>query len=259
MRIHRIKEISEFEPFRQEWEKILDSNATNSVFLSPNFICEWYKYFCDKTSMYLLQVKSNDGLLIGIAPLYLHSESILSVKRKNLRFAGSNYICAEYLDVIIRSGFERQAILTIIDYLDQHKNDWDNLCLTDLTEHSNVLKNIDLFRKLGNIEKQKTRSCLYVSLPKTWEEFQKKLNTKFRKRINYYERRIGREHDVEFGMFNDIEEGMNNLFQLHSARWAEKGILGAFTGSITKRFNMAIANILHENDILRLYFFKTCL
>jgi CelD/BcsL family acetyltransferase involved in cellulose biosynthesis len=242
---------------RDEWNQLLSLNATNSVFLTFEYVFHWYDHYCGGAkSTYLLLAFSDEGRLIGVAPLYIEAEGRVPIQRRVLKFAGSNAACAEYLDFVVQKGNEEAILQALFEYILTDRLRWDKIVLTDLKQGSNIISSMPVFDTRGTATIHDSRVCLYTELPYTWGEFEKGLSKKYVKKVRYYERRLNREGSCETGVFKDVEKGMGDLYRVHQNRWGERGIYGSFTSDTAKSFNLALAKEFDRKGYLRLYYLK---
>jgi len=254
MKVIRVRNINDITDLREEWNNLLSLNATDSIFLTFEYVFHWYDHYCNTESTYLLLAFSDDERLIGVAPLYVQAEGGFLIQRRVLKFAGSNAACAEYLDFVVQQGNEEQVLNELFDYIWIRRQHWDRVMLTDLQQGSNVIVHMGQTGTRLTPTIRDNRMCLCTKLPRTWTEFEATLGKKFLKKVRYYERRLSREGSCHIGVFKDVEEGMADLYRVHQQRWGERGIYGSFTSNTARNFNLALAKELQQAGYLRLYY-----
>jgi len=264
LKVSRIQNIHELEPEKDLWNDLVAQNSTNSAFLLWEWVSSWYENRCSTENIYLLKITdSSCEKVVGYAPLFLKTKRCLGLKLRELAFAGSDSICSEYLDFIIKAGTENLVIKAIFEYLMNYRNEWDCLKLTDLLPDSSVYTHrrdfpngYNLNLSIGN-----SRLCFYKPLPSSWNELIKSLSKKKRENMKRKERRLKNNfHQIEFGKVasdeNQLNLVMQKLMNFHQDRWARDGIYGIFSSDKMREFYLAVAQRMARHNLLSLYYLK---
>ncbi|MFC1782579.1 GNAT family N-acetyltransferase [Planctomycetota bacterium] len=262
--IYRVENSHELDAEKNCWNSLLAQNATKSAFLLWEWISSWYTYRCSQQHSYLLKIKDKaNEEIVGYAPFFLKERKLAALKFRELAFAGSDSICSEYLDVIIKKGVEVEVINAIFDYLMKHHDDWDCIKLTDLLPDSiTYITGKELIRKYNlNLYLGISRICIYKPLPSSWDKFIKSLRKKRRDEFKYYENKLTKMFkNIEYGkVSNDKKEVyyyMNKLMDLHQTRWKSKDIYGIFSSNSMKNFHFQVASRMSVISCLDLYYLK---
>lgn len=206
--------------------------------------------------------KEDDNALVGIAPFYLREDRLLTLKKVRIgEFLGSGIVCSDYLDIIIRSGFEEIVINQLVNFFLEHKDLFDYLILSDMPFDSpNHLLIETEFKKIGfSFIKLKETVCPFLPLGDSWEDCQKYLSARTRKNLAYYYRRLQREFSVEIEGSNDggdPNSGIEILSRLHQNRWESKGEPGLFKNERFEQFHRNVIREFSSQGWLRLFFLK---
>ena len=125
---------SAFEAFKPDWERLLAQNDVRNIFLTFEWLHSWWEAFGDRHRLYVLVVMA-DGQTIGMAPFMIKKISRLGRTRRIIQFIGTPN--ADYSDLI---GRDKPLILThIFAYLQNHRDDWDKIELSQIKDESQTL------------------------------------------------------------------------------------------------------------------------
>jgi CelD/BcsL family acetyltransferase involved in cellulose biosynthesis len=253
-----------FRDLRNEWNRLLDSSRTRSVFLTWEWLYYWWQYFRDARQLYLLVARDRkDGTLAGIAPLCLEQTRLLNAVTVNkVRFLGSEKVGSDFLDFISAPGREKEILEGFCDYLYRNRYRWDVLELGDMDDSSPSLPLLTgrlnrYFRAL----RTPAGICPYIRLPKTYDEFLRTLDGGMRNDLRKKTRHL-KSLSVAFsinGAREGIRSSVEQLFRLHNDGFRIKKYAvnskSSFAGSDIHRFHQDIAPAFMANDRLKLYFF----
>ena len=132
MDVETLMDASAFRGLRVEWLQLLTQLPFQSVFLTPQWQETWWRHFAHERQLHLLTVRSDDGVLRGLAPLMLsHGVDVPT----RLEFIGDVELC-DYFDVLIDPAYEQQVGEALVSALVSQTSDEVELCLTNLSSHS---------------------------------------------------------------------------------------------------------------------------
>lgn len=135
MKIKMIRDIEGVRGLTAEWNLLLRRSWGCNVFLTHEWLVTWLKVYGDGKEPYVLFVEE-DGVLVGIAPLYLTEHGMKYGPRlKQLCFLGDSEVGSDFLDFIIVKGKEDQVLSAILDYQLENET-WDRICLGDIRADS---------------------------------------------------------------------------------------------------------------------------
>jgi len=235
------------------WEGLLGHTNNKSIYQSYKWISTCWEYF-GGDGLYLLAASQDDQIL-GIAPLMVEQMRVKGLPLfRILRFIGSGP--SDYLDFILKKGWERNVLDGFIAYLVKDKQSWDIMWLSELPEDSStneLLPSILSKYRLEYLSEEQSR-CPYIELPPTWGEYERTLSRTTRNNVKMYSKRIARSGMVEHKTIDDrqaIASAMDDFFSLHEGRWRDDERGHDRTETI-KSFHHHAAVKLSDN--LNLYF-----
>ncbi|HEU4520710.1 MAG TPA: cellulose biosynthesis protein CelD, partial [Thermoanaerobaculia bacterium] len=96
-----VSDSATFAAMRDEWNELLTASAADSLFLTWEWLHTWWKHLRGSRQLFLVTVRDGSRL-VAIAPLTSRPTWMGNV----IEFAGSGTIGSDYLDIIVRRGWE---------------------------------------------------------------------------------------------------------------------------------------------------------
>jgi CelD/BcsL family acetyltransferase involved in cellulose biosynthesis len=230
-----------------KWNNILAQSESDSVFLTWEWIINWWQVYGGGKELRVLVLKDQHEDIVAIAPFYVRTKKILGdLSINEMRFLGTGEdVSPDYLDVIIKRGFENEAINLLIKYL-AVKNGWDVANLTDIVSTSSTIRAIqNMGGENGLIVKTSERAiCPYVELLGDWEEYIGGLSRNMRYNIKRRMQNLEKDFKTRYFIWQDIgglEYAMERLSFLHNKRWEQKGGKHGFSSKEYNAFHQAVA------------------
>lgn len=224
---------------RDKWDSLLRESSANKLFLSWEWSKTWWEIYrkTERLRLKLLVAKDESDQLVGIAPLYIHAYRLgrlLPLRRMEFlgnRWRGRDSVRAEYLDLIVKNGFEDIAVEKFLNKIEEDK-DWDELVLCNLASESLAYRSVaHRFNSpkyfLRDIEKGETRG-IRLSEFGGFQEFLAKLRPKTRRKTYNQRKRLeshGKVALIEAEQEN-IDDFINTINQLHCKRWGRNVFKG---------------------------------
>lgn len=255
MHIKVIQREEEFFQLGPRWEELAKDSASATVFQSWEWASTWWEYHRSNRKLYIVLAEDEQGRLLGVAPFV--RPAIHLYRRFMLLGTGGT----DYLDFILRNGYESEVLEVILEHFAHREKSWEILDLQEVPEGSPLVRlmpelaagrGVDLYRHEQSV-------CPFLELPATVEELPGLLGKKFRDNLKYYGRRLEREHEVEYRRLREpenLEEAMGEFFRLHQSRWLKKGLPGSFLTRGFRNFHLSVARRFLKNGRLGLYLLK---
>jgi CelD/BcsL family acetyltransferase involved in cellulose biosynthesis len=245
----RVKLYTEKEAFlllREEWNRLLVSSPSDTIFLTWEWQSLWWEFFGRGRQLLLLTAR-HEGELVGIAPLFYAHEGII-------RLVGGTEI-SDYLDIIALSGREREVWSAFLAYLLEECS-WDTIDLHNLPAASptrEVLSSLEEKHGL-RVEASLEEVCPLILLPETWEGYLQVLDKKRRHELRRKLRKAQREAKVDWYLVSQdvaLASEMERFLDLHQRSSPHKD---QFMDQAMQRFFKAMAKSTFEAGWLRLGF-----
>jgi CelD/BcsL family acetyltransferase involved in cellulose biosynthesis len=180
---------------RESWERLLARAATANVFLTPEWLIAWCRYYIKDAGLRVIVVYE-EGELIGLAPLLVEQQSVCGIPLlKQIKFLGAGL--SDRLDILAASGKEREALEQITGWL--FAQGWDVWDVDELPEASPTTELLPwLARRWGApVEVVRQSVCPVVKLPTDLAAYRSTRQKDFWKKVDYYGRRLRKEHALE--------------------------------------------------------------
>ena len=255
MKIREIRSEAELQELKPEWETLLRSSPSDTIFLTWEWITAWWRGYGGSRELRILAAFDDDQVLRGIAPLHHQTQRRYGQRVPALSFVGDGSNDSDYLDFIIASGYEEPVIQAFREHWRAVWSRGPVLLLNEIPESSPTLP---LVRQAGGagdcIFTESTVDCGTVRLPGTWEEYLGMLKPRFRTKIRSVLRDLEGRPDVKFGSCESAEEVerlLPILFDLHTRRWLQDGKPGVFGWPQKRDFYHELSGKLLDRGWLR--------
>jgi CelD/BcsL family acetyltransferase involved in cellulose biosynthesis len=256
MDIERIEDTAGFEKLKEEWNELLESSASNCLFLTWEWLYTWWKHLSDGRKLLIIAVRC-DGELVGIAPLAVRPRKLTRLLPFRLvEFLGTGSVGSDYLDLIIRRGKEHEALQALAEYLAHGKLMLELAQLKRGTCSAAELASQLRLRNWTHSE-AKINICPFINLARhSWESYLAALGSKNRSDIERRLRNLNQQFDVRFEQALSEEkrrEALRLLFALHNMRWRERGGSAAFHTPSLLSFHEELSQLALARGWLRLF------
>ena len=241
-----------FTSLRHEWRDLLQASASNNPFLTWDWLSAWWTHFGSGDNLRLIVVRANQQL-IAIAPMHLVASSLAWFSR--LEFLGTGEAGSDYLDLIVRSGSEEQAIAAIADFLATEKV---AARLRHLPSESATAQLADQLTRAGwTATFAEDGTCPIVNLAgHTFDSFLATLGASHRANVRRRLRGLERDFDMRFELVTRHEDRramLDALATFHSRRYADRGGSTAFTSATARAFHEEATRRALDRGWLRMY------
>lgn len=256
MRLVEVREESAFEGMRSEWNQLLRASASDSIFLTWEWLGTWWRSYGRDGELRLLAAYDEaSGALQGIAPLRSQKLTRYGQTAPSLAFVGDGSNDSDYLDFIAAPGREEAVMQAFAAWLAEKVDRGTVLELNEVPETSpNAAGVRQLLGGQGRLMREASVDCGTVLLPESWEGYLGILRPRFRTKVRSVLRNLESRTEVRFGFCENAEQIQHMLpilYDLHTRRWVEDGKPGVFGGERKRAFYDAMSLSLLERDWLR--------
>jgi CelD/BcsL family acetyltransferase involved in cellulose biosynthesis len=259
MHIATIRTLPELISLEKEWNDLLAISASHVPFLRHEYITAWWQGLgggeWTHGELYIITARSEDGRLIGIAPLF---------KTENrqgepaLMLLGSIEI-SDYLDIIARQEDIPAFLEALLEHLESNDAPACNLLdLFNLLENSPTLPALQVAAEKFNwmYSQEPLQHCPYIPLPGDWEKYICGIDKKQRHEIRRKMRRADeyylplRWYITEDG--STLDQDMDSFFDLMACDPDKAKFL---TPAMREQLHL-IARVAHHAGWLQLAFIE---
>jgi len=210
------EDFSEIDP--TTWNALVEGSIADTPFSRYEYLSEWWKNLGGgewKDDRLVLVSASENGQLVGIAPLFIHEYD----GQQALLLVGSIEI-SDYLDLIVREEDLPRFLTGLIDFLASSLADnWSAIDWYNLPDSSPTLAALkaDAERRGWNYQEEVYRPTPRVPLTGTFDDYLMSLDKKQRHELRRKMRRASESGRVRFYVVDkdiDIEPELESFFQL---------------------------------------------
>jgi len=255
MKVVEFREEADLERLRPEWEKLLRQSASDTIFLTCEWVNSWWAAYGKGGEVRILTAVDENGVMRGIAPLRLQAVRRGVQTRRALVFIGDGTSDSDYLDFIIDRGYETSVMEAFHKYWKEQVREDLPLVLNEVPAAS---PNVEALKGLatsdGLLWNETDVACGTVRLPETWEEYLGMLKPRFRTKVRSVLRNLEKREEVKFGFCENpeqLERLLPALFDLHTRRWVQDGKPGVFGRAGKREFYRALSPALLNRGSLR--------
>lgn len=226
------------EPLAGEWRELWLACGA-APFQAPEWLIPWAKAFGAEPRVLAWRA---EGRLVGLAPFWIHREPE-GDRKLLLMGCGSS----DYLDILVLENFKAAVLDGIRDWLNETQKEWDRCNLTQLPPESALLELAPADHR------QPGEACPVLSLEGAGLEDY--APTRQLEKLRYYRRRSAKQGAVEMIRGTEATAAglMERLFELHAARWRERGEDGVLGQEAVRAFHFEEASRMASAGMLRLY------
>jgi CelD/BcsL family acetyltransferase involved in cellulose biosynthesis len=228
MRVQVYTTASAFRELQTEWLGLLARVPFQSVFFTPQWQDVWWQHFGAGRQLYLLTVRSEDGVLQGLAPLML-SDATTTPPRVEL--VGDLDLC-DYLDMLIAPAYQQEVGQACVTSLLAAVGEEVELCLSNLAPRSltRTALRAALLAHGWHVEVATIETCPAVPLAADWEGYLEALRGKDRHELRRKLRRAMSAAQLECVVADtpaQLDDQLEQFFTLHrlSRQDAKQGFM----------------------------------
>ena len=235
-----------FADLRMEWNELLSASRSDCIFLTWEWLNTWWSHLSESRKLALVALREGDELQ-ALAPL--------TFKWPKAEFCGSGFVGSDYLDFIVREGWEEEARTAFTSRLSKAPA----MKLTNLRRGENFVTEVasSLQAKGWRVSETKTNVCPYIPLSgHSWDSYLATLGSEHRYNLNRRLRQLNREFDVRFEAARTPDQARqftDILLAQHNQRWKERGGSDAFHTAGLISFHREFTQIALRRGWLRLF------
>ena len=250
MTIELIDSADRFSAIRSEWSELLESSQAESPFLTWEWLNAWWTHLGQGRRLAIVAIRDEERL-IAIAPFCASRGRMPLMRRYELM--GTGFAGSDYLDAIIRRGYETGALKALADFVRQ--NDVP-LQLVRLPQHSALARLVDPLGETGwSVRTAEDGFCPFIRLSgHSWDSFLSTIGPSHRATTRRRLRLLDRTFTVRFARVTDDamrQYALARLFEFHAERFGNKGT--AFPTGTLRAFHLDATDRLQQAGVLRLF------
>jgi CelD/BcsL family acetyltransferase involved in cellulose biosynthesis len=246
--IRHVDDTPAFAALRPHWNELLRSSAADSPFLTWEWLYAWWTHLAGSSRLDILTLYSG-GTLVAIAPLRLSSGLLPTVE-----FLGTGEAGSDYLDVIVRRGWETTCLPALAEALAGGSRTLQLDHVAPLSGAAVVAGALGTRGWTRHVTPG--GSCPVISLnDHTWDSYLGSLGSSHRANVRRRLRELERRPDWQFERVSSElarDEALAALVGFHGGRWGEEGST-AFTTPVLRAFHADATSRALAAGWLRMY------
>jgi CelD/BcsL family acetyltransferase involved in cellulose biosynthesis len=252
--IERIEDAHRFAGMAEEWNALLADSAADCFFLTWEWLYTWWQHLAGRRRLWLVTAR-HGGELVAIAPLVLSPPQLdRLLPFPSLQFLGTGTVGSDYLDLIIRRGWEDEFVEAVAERL---RSEGAMLELRQLRPGAQAWRLTGLLEPRGwTCRQARTEVCPFIPLTgHTWDSYLATLGSAHRYNLQRRLRNLRRDFAVHFErvrLEEDRAPALGRLIGLHRARWRDRGRSEAFASAAMVSFHEALSRLALARGWLRL-------
>lgn len=226
----------------QPWKDLQSKVLSATPFQTWEWQSTWFRHFHGRQRARIWMAYEGDDL-VALMPFVL-----TRTPWRVLKPMGSG--CSDYLEPLIRPGFEDQANQALVEFLSDPTT-------ADLIDLHQLREGCPLVAELPSggdrpslLAPQAT--CLKLDLPETYEAYVRGLSKSLRYDVKRLDRMAVGQAQIHLAHRQNAEAMFLEFLSHHQARWKRRGLPGAFVGKRRKNFHREWVVRAAEAGILRL-------
>jgi len=250
-----------FSQLAEDWHSLFERARCSHVFLSHEWMSEWWKHWGAGHKLFIIEVRNADGRLIAIAPFYIRHPKHRGIGARVLAFLASSYVASDHLDILVEPGSESIAIPAIIQCVLRYRHQWDYIELADCDTDSLVFTELRYQCKAAHLREHVTKrpDRPYTPLPPQFNEFLSRLTASVRRNFRRKLRNLQQEGQLEVVCLThnaEIQKHFADLLHLHRLRSEQIDRDSSLSDRKLVDFHISLLKRLALRPWPRLYFLK---
>jgi len=242
----------QFESSCKQWTDLLSRSNADPLFMSWEWQWLWWKHHRDLpgAQLYVIAAYDPTGLLVGLAPLYLHRAMHRGLGASRLESIGSNfrdtgYVFSEYLDLIIDRKFEKPFLNAVADFINSDGR-WNDLVFSNTPKDGHASKLVNEHLKQQYVRIADPLFSYSAQIPQSFDSYLHTLDADTRRRSWNHRKKLISPVLVDVPT-EQIDDTLSLLDRFHKVRWGQAHYVG------TRRlFNRAFAQSMAKLGALRM-------
>ena len=212
-------DLDAFSALVPRWRAVLDKDPHASVFHTPQYLSTWWSELGAGMQARIVEITSDDGDSIGIAPLALHPDGVM-------RFAG-DHDTTDYRGPI--SAIEDRDAVAAATIEAAPRDAWTSFEMDNLASDGGWPEAFTRAAKAAGYDVSEERgadACPRVGIPGSYEAYLQSLPGKMRHEIQRKARRLVRDagaYEIRLSTEDTLDDDLERFFAMHRSSDGPKG------------------------------------
>jgi CelD/BcsL family acetyltransferase involved in cellulose biosynthesis len=224
MKIELVTRREDLPGLAQRWDELAQADARDSFFRTSGWYRSWMEHVRPDAEPFVAVARDAGGRILGLAPLCRMRYRDRWLPIESVALAGREVVSGDFLDYLAEPGARQQVLSGLLDFLWEARSEWGLLIAGELTEDGDLHRLIEAFARERNlpIRAQEERTCPYIELPSTFDEYLACFSKKRRHELRRQMRVVLEKSDARRQVLADpaqVTENLDVLIRLHGASW----------------------------------------
>ncbi len=226
------------EDLRPAWLELWREDRRATAFTHPDWVIPWCRHF-GRDRVEAFSVWRGDSL-VGLAPMEVWPEGT----RRVLKLLGSGV--SDQLDVLTSPEHDEEVRELLVSAFGMTSGAWNDCLLEPLGDDSPWA---------GDGSAQRLDVSPVLQLPRSVEDLPSAIPARLLANVRAARRRLERTAPLRFGTAtaSEVDGWMSALFELHRARWRQRGEGGVLEEPRVLAFHRDVSRRLQAAGVLRLH------
>lgn len=259
----------EFDSLKTEWNN-LTKESGNFIFQTFEWNRIWWEYFGEGKKLHIVVI-THDDKIVGLIPLFWDTVDLFNREIYScLRFLGSTVsqpegetlmgiiAYSDYLDAIVRPGYEASAYDLLIQHFRQEEFEYDEIILDEVPEDSSLCHYlIPALEEYGfNYSSEVCSRSPVINLNCSWDEYldnmSKKSRYNARRNLKMSTKESHKTFDIiDVGESDEVIPVYDEMVKLHQQRWNNLGYPGTFAEKRMYNFLKKVSTVFYQKGWLQ--------
>jgi CelD/BcsL family acetyltransferase involved in cellulose biosynthesis len=247
--IEEITTTAALEALRPEWERLWGEAPRATPFQSPQWLLPWWRHIGRGTLASIAIRSAAASELVALAPLYVYANP--ATGRRHLFPIG--IVTTDYLDILVKPGWEECVIRCVASHLAQRAADWDVLEFPHLRSEARLLRLLEPEGWRREVVEGDPNPVLM--LRGSQSDAGLPIPRSMAQNVRTARSRAARAGTLayETAEAQTLPAFFDALVCLHARRWSERGFAGAFHDESVLASHREAAPLLQAAGLLRLH------
>jgi CelD/BcsL family acetyltransferase involved in cellulose biosynthesis len=223
----------EVNSLEDQWNPLLKSSNSDTIFLTWEWIQAWRDATQKQPTPFVITVRDEQGILLGIAPFYQYKLRLLNtLSFKGLRIMGDYATGSEYADWVVHKDHQQSALSKIADTLKRNSDRWDLIWMPKLSGWNGSQERItSCVSKAGLMHQSRNTPFSAIQLPPSLDLYESSFSSKRRMKLRRNRRQLLSKPDITIKQCQsqaELASFLDALFQLHHRRRQQFNDTGCF-------------------------------
>jgi CelD/BcsL family acetyltransferase involved in cellulose biosynthesis len=246
--IEEITTTAALEALRPEWERLWGEAPRATPFESPHWLLPWWRHI-GRGTLASIALRAPAGELVALAPLYVYVEA--ATGRRHLFPIGM--VTTDYLDILIKPGWEDRVISCVASRLARRAADWDVLEFPQLRSGAPLLELVEPEGWRREVVEGGPNPVLM--LRGSQGDAGPPIPRSMAQNVRTARSRAARAGELAYEMADaqTLPAFFEALVRVHARRWSERGFAGAFDDKCVLASHREAVPLLQAAGLLRLH------